>query len=1076
MSNSAKLKIIFIQSILVLFCISGVTFSATINVPAEYSSIQEAIDNSNHFDTILVGPGTYYECLNYNGKRVVVKSSDGPLVTTITNNDDSNLVVFDSYESYTTVLEGFTLEGGNIGILCEIAGPTIKNNILANQKSTVPYTGAITLRGAGYNTSGNSPARIINNTILDAGMCGVFNDSKLPPLIVNNIFRGNVLAVFSEGVLGDIDYNCFFTDGVIPDDSGTGNITSHPMVLGDYTLHYLSPCIDAGNPDPIYNDPDGSRNDMGAVPYFETPLHDPTTLRVPGDFANIQDAFDYAKTDDTVLVAEGTYEGTFIFPPYDVVFISESGPSNTILNSTILFLPDIQNHMVISGFTFDGRNARGAINGTGIHPTISDCIFHSCISRSVGYVINVYHGTANINNSIFYNNTGVNSGAAIYIKENNNADSSSITGNIFYNHNCPNGSVINLVEGKNVYIGRNIFYSNLSGTMAINGSNIDIVNNTLSYNYGGILFNGFDSIRCLNNIVSHNHDFGLKTYTPPTAEENITIEYNLVWGNIDADYLNLEPGSNNISADPLLVNIPAGALFPDESSPVIDAGNPDPIYNDPDGSRNDIGARAYQIIPAPAGSTILVPSDFGSIQSAIEAAGFYDTVLVGPGTYVENIDFLGKQICVISSHGPRQTIISSPTNQIAVVTCARLENQRSELNGFTITGGKNGIICQNAAPTIKFNIIRDNFDSAIFLTRPGTSLNGSSIIGISGATIINNSIVNNSNAGISYYSSAAPIIKNNIITSSDFVEIYRFDSELVPQPEISYNNIFSITTLTYGIDDPGEGALSVDPLFEDDYSLSPLSLCINAGDPDSIYNDPDNSRNDMGAVPFEGFASPPHDSLYISSITEKMVRNIKIIVSAKFYQSVKRMQIPLELPESIKDINLITEGYVTDYFNAVGCVVYYQSDLIMINIGSSDGHFLQPGTYDLFELEFTMKNISCTENQIINWDTTATGTVNQQLTFYDQLYIPIYPGFDPKKDSTVILPLIPGDLNYDELVDIDDLVYVVDYMFRGGPPTPEPKSMDIDGNCVFDLNDLMYIVDYQFRGGLEPRCTCLPTN
>lgn len=38
-------------------------------------------------------------------------------------------------------------------------------------------------------------------------------------------------------------------------------------VSHDYSLQDSSPCIDAGDPDPAYNDPDGSRNDVGAVPY-----------------------------------------------------------------------------------------------------------------------------------------------------------------------------------------------------------------------------------------------------------------------------------------------------------------------------------------------------------------------------------------------------------------------------------------------------------------------------------------------------------------------------------------------------------------------------------------------------------------------------------------------------------------------------------------------------------------------------------------------------------------------------------------------------------------------------------------
>jgi hypothetical protein len=35
----------------------------------------------------------------------------------------------------------------------------------------------------------------------------------------------------------------------------------------NFTLLSSSPCIDSGDPDPLFNDPDGSPNDMGALPY-----------------------------------------------------------------------------------------------------------------------------------------------------------------------------------------------------------------------------------------------------------------------------------------------------------------------------------------------------------------------------------------------------------------------------------------------------------------------------------------------------------------------------------------------------------------------------------------------------------------------------------------------------------------------------------------------------------------------------------------------------------------------------------------------------------------------------------------
>jgi len=39
----------------------------------------------------------------------------------------------------------------------------------------------------------------------------------------------------------------------------------------DYSLLISSPCIDAGDPDPLYSDPDGSRNDVGAIPFVAAP-------------------------------------------------------------------------------------------------------------------------------------------------------------------------------------------------------------------------------------------------------------------------------------------------------------------------------------------------------------------------------------------------------------------------------------------------------------------------------------------------------------------------------------------------------------------------------------------------------------------------------------------------------------------------------------------------------------------------------------------------------------------------------------------------------------------------------------
>lgn len=108
-------------------------------------------------------------------------------------------------------------------------------------------------------------------------------------------------------------------------------------------------------------------------------------------------------------------------------------------------------------------------------------------------------------------------------------------------------------------------------------------------------------------------------------------------------------------------------------------------------------------------ATHAVPSQFGSIQSAIVAAQAGDTILVDPGVYIENVSFLGKAITVRSVGGSAVTTIDG--NQTG--SCVRFVNAETRaaiLDGFTLTNGSGtatqsgaeggGIYCSASAPTI----------------------------------------------------------------------------------------------------------------------------------------------------------------------------------------------------------------------------------------------------------------------------------------------------------------------------------------------------------------------------------------
>ena len=106
------------------------TFADTINIPADYSTIQAGIDVATNGDTILVQPGTYIENINFNGKNITVGSlflttADTSYIsqTLIDGNQNGSVVTFESGEDSTAVLVGFTVtNGGNAscgGINCE---------------------------------------------------------------------------------------------------------------------------------------------------------------------------------------------------------------------------------------------------------------------------------------------------------------------------------------------------------------------------------------------------------------------------------------------------------------------------------------------------------------------------------------------------------------------------------------------------------------------------------------------------------------------------------------------------------------------------------------------------------------------------------------------------------------------------------------------------------------------------------------------------------------------------------------------------------------------------------------------
>lgn len=112
---------------------------------------------------------------------------------------------------------------------------------------------------------------------------------------------------------------------------------------------------------------------------------------------------------------------------------------------------------------------------------------------------------------------------------------------------------------------------------------------------------------------------------------------------------------------------------------------------------------------------IHVPQDFGAIQQAIEEATTGDTILVAPGRYVGNLDFMGKNLVVGSmflTTGDTSYISNTilDANGAGTVVTFRLgEDTTAVLCGFKVTNGATGgIFCKGASPKLMHLIVTDN--------------------------------------------------------------------------------------------------------------------------------------------------------------------------------------------------------------------------------------------------------------------------------------------------------------------------------------------------------------------------------
>ncbi len=290
-----------------IFC-SSALHAALWSVPGDFSSIQDAIDAAAPGDTVMVGPGSYAENLQFNGKSISLQSREGAGVTVILGvggtvvsiGPGGEFVGFTVQKGLASIGAGMVVSGNgtlikhNIfdsntqlsgGLGAAIAGnpasPHIEQNIFRNNSCDDQFLAGVVsfLNNSSprivNNIFANNPCRainmilpasgkpmVINNTIV-SNRVGVRIDRRVPTS--QQIYRNNIIVDNQIGLEVDFgteadnptwEHNLVFGNGadyeVILDQTGkSGNVSADPWFVdplsGDYHLRGGSPAIDAGS-------------------------------------------------------------------------------------------------------------------------------------------------------------------------------------------------------------------------------------------------------------------------------------------------------------------------------------------------------------------------------------------------------------------------------------------------------------------------------------------------------------------------------------------------------------------------------------------------------------------------------------------------------------------------------------------------------------------------------------------------------------------------------------------------------------------------------------------------------------
>lgn len=532
------------------------------------------------------------------------------------------------------------------------------------------------------------------------------------------------------------------------------------------------------------------------------------------------------------------------------------------------------------------------------------------------------------------------------------------------------------------------------------------------------------------------------------------------------------------------------------------------------------------------GAVILVPDGYATIQEAVDAAANGDTVSVHSGQYFEHVTITnsialigaGKEECTIDAEGIQSAVVVEASSVVikgftlanggTVWEDAGIEVQ--DVSGLTISGNilsgsqRNGVYGYGLSNSvISGNLVVNNGAVGIYLVADADdnlvqSNNvrdngyGMYIHVSSGNTIEENTFVSN-DCGIKIISdSRETIVRSNVFSSNDRAileasgevnEIYH--NNFVDTPPKAYDNSGysswddgvargnywqdyttrypSATNDGYVWDTPYEigGRKNQDNYPLVSYAVTPLLTYANG----PYYGLVDQTVQFVGSVvgdsgPYEWFwdfgdgttseeMSPTHmyttadEYTPVVSVTDTAGHVAIDSTIAIIKASNVAPEIPL--PPAGPDVCEFACSYSAVVYDVDGDELFCQWDW---GDGTITGWIGPLASGDSTTQSHTWRDSGDFDIRVRAMDHWDVGQWSDPLTV-----------------TAEALPC--GDANASGEIDIDDIVYMIAYIFTGGPPPyPEWCLGDADGSGAVDIDDVVFLLNYIFSGGEAPGVEC----